>query len=814
MEFPVDGVIPRLSEALARGSAAILVAEPGAGKTTRVPLKLLGSSWLGGKKIVMLEPRRLAARAAAKRMADTLGEEIGATVGYTVRLDRKVSAKTRIEVVTEGILTRRLQHDPELKDTGLVIFDEFHERSLDGDLGLALTLDMRQGLREDLRLLIMSATLDAAKLSGHLQGAPVIQATGRMFPVETRYLGRTTRQTLSADACKATQQALLETKQSILVFLPGEAEIRRTEDMLNAANLPSNVFVRPLYGAMGFAEQDAALHPAPEGSRKIVLATTIAETSLTIEGIGTVIDTGFKRSPRFDPASGMTSLETVRVSLASADQRRGRAGRLGPGVCYRLWPEAETRALAAHDQPEILVSDLTPLVLELAAWGVHAPSSLSWLDPPPVAAFAQAQDLLKRLEALDGDGRITAMGKAMVKVPLHPRLAHMVVKGQALGSGEAAAELAAFVSERDGLGRDAGCDIASRILATRGSARSRIQASAKQIKQILGIKADTTSISEGVLVALAWPDRIAQRRGGDRRYRLSGGGGAILPEHDALAKQEWLAVATTDGASGDQKIFLAAPLTQAEIETHFANQIEQVENVGWDSRSQSVVAARVRKLGALVLEERALATADPEAMADGMLKGVAEMGLKALPWTEGATSFRAQVQFLKRLFPEEAWPDLSDEALAQSIEEWLKPYLAGISRKSHLERLDMLAILKSLVPHDLQRRMDGLAPRRIEVPSGAHVAIDYETEGDPVIRVRLQEMFGLAKTPTIAKGRAQLRIELLSPAGRPLAVTKSLETFWSNGYPDVRAELRGRYPKHSWPEDPLSAPPVKPRKLR
>ena len=810
----MDGVIPLLSEALTLGSAAILVAEPGAGKTTRVPLKLLGSSWLGSKKIVMLEPRRLAARAAAKRMAETLGEEIGETVGYTVRLDRKVSAKTRIEVVTEGILTRRLQNDPELKDTGLVIFDEFHERSLDGDLGLALTLDMRQSLREDLRLLIMSATLDAAKLSEHLQGASIIQATGRMFPVETRYLDKTTRQTISADACKAVQRALQETKQSILVFLPGEAEILRTEDMLNGANLPINVVVRPLYGAMGFAEQDAALHPAPAGMRKIVLATTIAETSLTIEGIGTVIDTGFKRSPRFDPASGMTALETVRVSLASVDQRRGRAGRLGPGVCFRLWPEAETRALAAHDQPEILVSDLTPLVLELAAWGVNDPSSLSWLDSPPAAAFAQAQDLLKRLEALDRDGRITAMGRAMVKVPLHPRLAHMVVKGNALGSGEAAAELAAFVSERDGLGRNAGSDIASRLAATRGATRSRIQASAKQIKQILGIKTDTSSISDGVLVALAWPDRIAQKRGGERRYRLSGGGGAILPEHDGLAKQDFLAIATTDGASGDQKIFLATPLSQSDIETHFVNQIELVENVGWDTRSQSVVAARVRKLGALILEERPLAAADPEAMAEAMLKGVAEMGLKALPWTDGANNFRAQAQFLKRLFPEDDWPDLSDKALAQNLIEWLKPYLAGISRKSHLERLDLLTILRALVPHELQRQMDVLAPRRIEVPSGAHVVIDYETEGDPVIRVRLQEMFGLAKTPTIAKDRAQLRIELLSPAGRPLAVTKSLETFWTNGYPDVRAELRGRYTKHSWPEDPLSAPPVKPRKLR
>lgn len=814
MEFPVDGVIPQLSEALKLGPAAILVAEPGAGKTTRVPLKLLGSAWLGERKIVMLEPRRLAARAAAKRMAETLGETIGETVGYTVRLDRKVSARTRIEVVTEGILTRRLQNDPELKDTGLIIFDEFHERSLDGDLGLALTLDMQRSLREDLRLLIMSATLDAARLSGHLQGAPVINATGRMYPVETRYLDKTTRQTISADACKATLRALQETRQSILVFLPGEAEIRRTEDLLKEANLPPDVAVRPLFGAMGFAEQDAALLPAPEGRRKVVLATTIAETSLTIEGIGTVIDTGFKRAPRFDPATGMTALETVRVSLASADQRRGRAGRLGPGVCYRLWPEAETRALAAHDQPEILVSDLTPLVLELAAWGVNEPASLSWLDAPPGAAFAQGQDLLKRLEALDAEGRISAMGRAMVKVPLHPRLAHMVVKGNELGSGELAAELAAFISERDGLGRDAGCDIATRLAATRGPARARIQASAKQIRQILSIRSDTANLSEGVLVALAWPDRIAQKRGGARRYRMSGGGGAILPEHDGLAKQDFLAVATTDGASGDQKIFLAAPLTLQEIETHFAGQIEQVEIVSWETRSQSIAAARLRKLGALILEERPLAAADPEAMAEAMLKGIGEMGLKALPWTEGANSFRARVLFLKRLFPEEAWPDHSDDALARTTIEWLKPYLAGISRKSHLERLDLLAILKSLVPPELQRQMESLAPRRIAVPSGAEVAIDYETEGDPVIRVRLQEMFGLARTPSIAKGRAQLRIELLSPAGRPLAVTKSLETFWSNGYRDVRAELRGRYPKHSWPEDPLSAAPVKPRKLR
>ncbi len=814
MNFPVDAVIPKLADALAQRSTAILVAEPGAGKTTRVPLALLPSAWLDSKKIVMLEPRRLAARAAAKRMAETLGEEIGGTVGYTVRLERKVSARTRIEVVTEGILTRRLQNDPELKDTGLIIFDEFHERSLDGDLGLALTLDMRHGLREDLRLLVMSATLDAGRLSRHLGGAEIIETAGRVFPVETRYLAKAARNTISADACKAVQQALRETRESILVFLPGESEIRRTADMLSAANLPGTVLVRPLYGAMGFAEQDAALQPPPAGFRKIVLATTIAETSLTIEGIGAVIDTGFKRSPRFDPASGMTSLETIRVSLASADQRRGRAGRLGPGVCYRLWPEAETRALSPHDLPEILVSDLAPLALELAAWGVNDPASLAWLDAPPAAAFAQAQDLLRKLEAVDDAWRITAMGKAMVKTPLHPRLAHMVVKGNTLGAGEAAAELAAFLSERDGLGRDAGCDIASRLMATRGNARQRMQASARQIKRIVGVTADTASIGEGVLTALAWPDRIAQRRGGDRRYRLSGGGGAILPEHDGLGKSEWLAVATTDGAAGDQRIFLAAPLTMGEIENHFPHLIEVDESVAWDGRSQAVNAKRVRRLGALILEERTLTDADPEAIADAMVKGVGEMGLGCLPWTDGASSFRAQAAFIRRHFPEEAWPDLSDEALLRELDQWLKPYLSGISRKSHLNRLDMLAIMRDLVPHNLQRQMDVLAPRRIEVPSGSHVAIDYDTEGDPVIRVRLQEMFGLAKTPSVAKGRAQLRIELLSPAGRPLAVTKSLETFWTNGYPDVRADMRGRYPKHSWPEDPMTAAAVKPRKMR
>ena len=810
MDFPVDAVIPRLSEALAKGAAALLVAEPGAGKTTRVPLKLLGASWLKGQKIVMLEPRRLAARAAAHRMADTLGEDIGQTVGYTVRLDRKVTSATRIEVVTEGILTRRLQTDAELTGTGLLIFDEFHERSLDGDLGLALTLDIQRGLRDDLKILVMSATLDTARVAAHLGDAPVIAAPGRVYPVETRYLDKAQRQTISQDATRAVLRALDETAKSILVFLPGEAEIRRTEETLNQTSLPKGVVVRPLYGAMGFAEQDAAIRPSPPGERKIVLATTIAETSLTIDGIGAVIDTGFKRVPRFDPASGMTALETARVSLASADQRRGRAGRLGPGVCYRLWPEAETRALAPHDQPEILAADLAPLVLELAAWGVSDAKSLPWLDPPPAAPFAQAQELLRRLEAIDASGKITPFGKAMVKLPLHPRLAHMVTRG----ASPLAADLAALLSERDGLGRAAGADITARIEQVRGSARDRIRQVAKQIRQIAGIKDGASTMSAGVLVALAFPDRIAQRRGGDRRYRLAGGGGAVLPEHDALAVHDWLAVATTDGAAGDQKIFLAAPLSLTEIETHFADQIEAQDGVFWDSRVKAVSASRSRKLGALVLEEKPIANAGPEAIVAAMTRGVAEMGLAALPWSDGARALRARVAFLHRLLPDDGWPDLSDGALLATLGQWLTPYLAGISRKAHLERLDMHAILQTLVPHDLLRRMDTLAPVRIEVPSGADIRIDYETEGDPVLRVRLQEMFGLARTPSIANGKAHLRIELLSPAGRPLAVTQSLETFWTNGYPSVRSDMRGRYPKHSWPEDPLNTAPVKPRRLR
>ncbi|MDE2446011.1 MAG: ATP-dependent helicase HrpB, partial [Alphaproteobacteria bacterium] len=784
--------------------------EPGAGKTTRVPLALLDQAWLGKKKIVMLEPRRLAARAAAARMAQTLGEAIGETVGYSVRMERKVSAATRIEVVTEGILLRRLQQNAELSDIGLVIFDEFHERSLDGDLSLALCLDVQRGLRDDLKLLVMSATLDSEKLSGFLDNSSVLTSTGRMFPVTTQYLGKATRQSCVDDAVRAVYQALREVKGSLLVFLPGEGEIRRAAQALEK-DVPPNTDVRPLFGAMNLADQDAAIRPSEPGRRKIVLATTIAETSLTIDGIEAVIDTGFKRSPRFDPASGMTALETIRVSQASAEQRKGRAGRLGPGRCYRLWPEAEMRSLAAHDEPEIRSADLTSLVLELAAWGSN---DVPWFEAPPQAAFAQGQDILTKLGALDAAGHITAHGRAMARLPLHPRLSHMVIAAKGLGAGQAAAEVASMISERDGLPRDTSADIETRLTQVRGFVRDRMRQAQKQIAQLAGLGEDTAELSHGVLLALAYPDRIAQRRGGPGRFRMTSGAGAVVAVHDPLAKSEFIAIGLLDGAQTEAKIYLAALLTRAEIETYFKDQITETSSVFWDAKSHNVSAARVKKLGALVLEERPLATPDADAVSAAMADGVKSMGLAALPWSQGSHMFRSRITFLKRVMPELAWPDFSDSALLAALQDWLTPYLAGMTRKAHLERLDMLAILRALVPYEIASRVEKLAPSRMEVPGGGHYQIDYDVEGDPVLRVRLQEMFGMKSAPQIAEGRARLKIEFLSPGGKPVAITQSLETFWVNAYPDVRKDLRGRYPKHLWPEDPLTAQAVAPQRLR
>jgi ATP-dependent helicase HrpB len=806
MKFPVDDVIPDLKAALHVRPCVILVAEPGAGKTTRVPLALLNESWLSGRKILMLEPRRLAARAAASRMAATLGEEMGATVGYTVRLERKVSKATRIEVVTEGILTRRLQADPELSDTGLIIFDEFHERSMDGDLGLALSLDVQRGLRDDLKILVMSATLDTEKLSAHLDNAPIISAKGRKFPVETRYLDKTSRQTIVGDAVRAISKALRDVRGSLLVFLPGEGEIRRVEDALLKDGVPHNTDIRPLFGAMGLADQDAAIKPSPAGRRKIVLATTIAETSLTIDGVEAVIDTGFKRSPRFDPASGMTALETVRVSQASAEQRKGRAGRMGPGVCYRLWPEGETRALIAHDDPEIRIADLSSLVVELAHWGVTTLDGLPWLEQPPAAAFAQAQDLLRQLGALETSNRITDHGRAMAKLPLHPRLSHMVITAKS----SLAADVAAIISERDGLPRESSVDVETRLMQVRGSARERITLVARQIRDGAGIKKGGKEFSHAVLLALAYPDRIAQKRGAIGRFRMASGAGANVPAHDLLAKEDFIAVALLDGTQVDAKVHLAAAIKRAEIERHFKHLIVESSGVFWDAKANAVSATRSLKLGALVLEERPLTTLGPEAVQLAMAQGVAAMGLACLPWTQASEMFRARIAFLARMMPDAGWPQLSD---AQILEA-LPPYLAGKSRKSHLADLDMIMILRSMVDHALLSKIEKHAPSRFEVPGGGHYAIDYAVEGDPVLRVRLQEMFGMKSVPQIAEGRAKLKVELLSPGGKPVAVTQSMETFWVNAYPDVRKDMRGRYPKHYWPEDPLTAVALAPRQRK
>lgn len=820
--LPIDALLPDVAAALASHSSAVVLAAPGAGKTTRIPLHLRDSAWLNGRKIVMLEPRRLAARMSAMRMAEALGERVGETVGFRVRLETKVSARTKVEVVTEGILTRRLQSDPELADVGLLIFDEFHERSLDADLGLALALDIQRALRPDLKILVMSATLDDQAVSGVLGDVPVLASAHRPFPVETRYLGAPAGDDLARAMASAVRRALVEEEGSVLAFLPGEGEIRRTAALLEEGDLPQNCAVAPLFGALTAEDQARAIAPPRAGLRKVVLATTIAETSLTIEGVRIVIDCGYKRAPRFDPVRGMTQLVSVRVSRAAAEQRRGRAGRLGPGICYRLWSEPEDRGLKAYDEPEMLQADLAPLALDLASWGVADPRSLSWLTPPPAGAYAQAADLLHRLDALDAAGRITAEGKAMAALPLHPRLAHLVHRGMEMGEGVLACDIAALLSERDVLVGTRDPDIRLRLDALNESAGrtsglkvnrgavARVRAVAKQIRGIARVKGDANgAAAAGMLVALAYPDRIAQRRGGDGRFRLAGGGGAFVDPADPLAAQDYLAVADLEGAAREGRIYLAAALTLAEIEEAFGDDIADIAEVSWDSREQAVVARQARKLGALVLESRPLKDAGADALQVAMLAGVRDMGLAVLPWTDATQTLRQRVAVLRAAYPEDAWPDLSDAALLATLDQWLGPFLSGITRRSHLTRVDVDAALRTLLPWPLPQRLDDLAPTHISVPSGSHIAVDYSAVGGPALYVKLQEVFGLTDTPSIAGGRLPVTLHLLSPAQRPIAVTADLKSFWANVYPQVRGEMRGRYPRHIWPENPLAATAVR-----
>jgi ATP-dependent RNA helicase HrpB len=820
----------------------VLQAPPGAGKTTRVPLALLDAHWLTGGSIVMLEPRRLAARAAARYMARTIGEQPGQTVGFRVRGESRVGRQTRIEVVTEGILTRRLQHDPSLDGVGLVIFDEFHERSVNTDLGLALALQSQTVLRDDLRMLVMSATLNGDAVAELLGQAPIVRSEGRLFPIETRYLPRRADARMEQDVAAAVVRALAETEGDVLVFLPGAGEIHRVAQMVSHAlarepdqpplALPTHVL--PLFGDLPATDQDRAIAPSPAGERKVVLATTIAQTSLTIEGVRVVIDAGLARVPAFSPRTGMTRLQTVRVSRASADQRRGRAGRLAPGVCYRLWSEHEEHNLVAHDAPEILNADLAPVALELAAAGVDDPRELRWLDLPPAAAFRQARELLAELGALDPAGRITAHGKRMVEFGTHPRLAHLMLMGRDRGDAELAATVGALLEERDVLRGDVGpppADFTLRVDAVRrrdepshqagarvdGGAVRRVRELARRWRAQLEAAPRPAPVAEtvsvGALMALAYPDRIGQRRAGQRaRYLLRNGQGAVLGDPAAFGDAEFLAVAESDGRQPESRIYTAAPLAPAEVDALFAGQIITEDSYSWDPDRQVVEARREARLGAIVLRSARVAAPDSARVAAVLAAELMRRGVSELPWSETARSVRQRVAFLRTL--DAAWPDLSDRALAESADRWLAPLLVGARGVDDVRRLDLGGALLAMLSWQQRAALDTLAPTHVAVPTGSRIGIDYAAPDAPVLAVRLQEMFGLADTPRVAGGRVPLTLHLLSPARRPVQVTTDLAGFWQRGYFDVRKDLRGRYPRHYWPDDPLVAEPTRRAKPR
>jgi len=807
--LPVDDVLPQLRAALARRSEAVLVAPPGAGKTTRVPPGLLAESWAQGGKIILLSPRRIAARAAAARMASERGERVGETVGYRVRLDSRVSPKTRIEVVTEGVFTRMILSDPELRGVAAVLFDEFHERSLEGDLGLALARDAQSALRPDLRIVVMSATLDAARVAALLGDAPMIVSEGRLFPVRHVYRPRDPRAPLEREISAAVRAALRTERGSALVFLPGVREIERTAEALRASVTDPSVDVRPLYGAMSPADQDAAIAPALEGRRKVVLATSIAETSLTIEGVRIVVDSGLARRPRFEPALGLSRLETVRASRAAIAQRAGRAGRLEEGVCWRLWSEGETRALPEFDRPEILDADLSGLALDLAAWGVGDPMTLVWLDPPPRPSWTEAIALLKRVGALDEAGRLTPHGRALARLPLPPRLAHMVIAA-AQGQALLAARIAVLLTEQGLGGRSA--DLRERLhrFATeRGQRAEAARRLANRIAKTAGdANGDADEEQAGRVLALAFPDRVAKARGDG--FVMANGRAAAIDPASPLAREPYVVIADSSGAAGRAQILLAAPIALADIEAMFADQIETSATVSVDPTTGAVRGRRARRLGRLVLSESPLERLGGAELEEALLDAVRSEGLQVLTWDDAAAQSRARVGFMRSL-EGDAWPDWSDEALLQAVDVWLAPALSGA--KTLREVSGARALLSSL-PYELRRRLDAEAPARFETPAGSSLAIDYAAEGGPALDVRLQELFGLDKHPCVAGGRVPLTLRLLSPAHRPVQTTKDLPGFWRGSYAAVRSEMRGRYPKHPWPEDPLTAPPTRRAKPR
>jgi ATP-dependent helicase HrpB len=815
--LPIDAVLDDLAKTLDLHTAAVLVAPPGAGKTTRVPLALLDAPWARAKKIIVLEPRRIAARASAERMAHTLGQRAGETVGYRVRFGSKISRATRIEVVTEGIFSRQILDDPELSGVAAVLFDEFHERSLDADLGLALARDAQTGLREDLRILVMSATLDGARVAKLLGEAPVVASEGRAFPVETRYLGRKADAPVERQMADAIATALRADPGSVLAFLPGAAEIRRTQNFLAERIHDASIEIVPLFGALDASVQDRAIAPPPRGHRKVVLATSIAETSLTIEGVRIVVDSGLARVPRYEPDIGLTRLETVRASRAAVDQRRGRAGRTEPGVCYRLWDEPQTASLAAYTQPEILSADLSSLVLDLAQWGVTDPASLAFLDPPPAPALKEARELLHELGALDGEGRITDEGKSLRALALPPRLARMIVDSHRLGAGRAAADIAAVLTERglggDHVDLDVRLDIFRRDRSQRAeAARSQAQRWASQVAadDKAGVTGDDEP-SNGVMLALAFPDRVAKNRG-NGSFVLANGRGAALEPTAALSRTSYIAVAELTGTAMHGRILLAAPITQGEIEARFADQIEMTDEVSFDRGAMALRARRKKTLHAITLSEAPMALEPSEETAKVFADGLMAAGLDQLPWSKPIKQLRDRVMFLRAAegaASDNPWPDLSDDALAAQRETWLVPALLDKTSLKAFSAGDLSDALQSLLPWALRARLDREAPTHFEAPTGTQLAIDYEAEQGPTIAVRLQELFGLTNHPSIARAAIPLVLELLSPAHRPVQVTRDLPGFWRGSYAGVRSDLRGRYPRHPWPEDPASAMPTR-----
>jgi ATP-dependent helicase HrpB len=811
--LPIDAVLPEIMAALETGTRAVLMAPPGAGKTTRVPLALLGSHWLRGQKILVLEPRRLAARAAAHRMAQTLGEDVGERVGVRARLASRIGPRTRIEVVTEGVFTRMILDDPGLDGVGAVLFDEFHERSLDADLGLALALDAQAGLREDLRLLVMSATLDGARVASLLGDAPVIASEGRAYPVTTHYLGRDPRGRLDVQMTDAILRAIRSETGSVLAFLPGQGEIRRVAEQLAERITDTAIEIAPLYGAMEMAAQDRAVRPAAPGHRKIVLATSIAETSLTIEGVRVVIDCGVARVPRFEPDVGVSRLETVRVSRAAADQRRGRAGRTEPGVCYRLWDEPQTMSLAPFAEPEIRAADLTGLMLDCAAWGVMDATQLAWLDPPPAAALAAARAELTEIGALDATGRLLPEGRKLRALPLPPRLAAMIIQAADQGEARTAAEIAAVLVERGLGGNDTDLDARlqnfRRDRSNRAQDMARLargwarQASSGNARQDKGQDGLTTA----GLLALAFPDRIAKARGAPGQYLLANGRAGALDAADPLSRSPYLVVAEMSGKAAATRILLGALLDADELEVIAGKRIQDADELTFDTTAAALRARRVRRLGAIQLASEPRGVTATEASARALAEGIAGLGITRLPWSKAQQQLRARVAFLRAAKVED-WPDLSDAALRADAATWLAPFLIGKSRLAEIGADDLGNALDALLPWDLKRRLDAEAPTHFEAPTGNRHAIDYEGAGAPALHIRVQELFGLSQHPSIAQGRLPLTLVLLSPAQRPIQITKDLPGFWKGSWAAVKSDMRGRYPRHVWPDDPATATPT------